>query len=184
MKKFERFIIYPMLFISLFFSFADDGMQTTTAQRVYDELIAKSIKIVDDKGSTLIELNSKKNEYLNGVYGEVNIGYSEEAQNSKIRLNPNSIHLRNEMTFFDTEENELNYNEALISSSEITFWNTNGKSGKEYKDEIRADFTKNKIKLYNKHGDELVYIGKSKNKHGLINIYDKYGEDWKSYSYK
>jgi hypothetical protein len=32
--------------------------------------------------------------------------------------------------------------------------------------------------------DSLVYIGKDKNDHGLINIYDKYGEDYRSYSYK
>jgi hypothetical protein len=45
MQKFERFIIYPMLFIGIFFSFADDGVQQTTAQQVYDEIIAKNIKL-------------------------------------------------------------------------------------------------------------------------------------------
>jgi hypothetical protein len=56
MKKFERFIIYPMLFIALFFSFVDDEIQQTTAQQVHDEIIAKNIKIVDDEGRVMIEL--------------------------------------------------------------------------------------------------------------------------------
>lgn len=47
MKKFERFIIYPMLFIAIFFSFTDDGVQQTTAQQVYEEIIAKKITVVN-----------------------------------------------------------------------------------------------------------------------------------------
>lgn len=67
MKKFERFIIYPLLFIALFFSFADDGFQQTTAQQFYDEIIAKNIKIVDERGNKLIELSAEKMKYMNRV---------------------------------------------------------------------------------------------------------------------
>ena len=56
MKKFERFIIYPMLFIALFFSFAGDGVQQTTAQKVEDHIIAKRITVVNDDYEGIINL--------------------------------------------------------------------------------------------------------------------------------
>lgn len=73
MKKFERFIIYPMLFIALFFSFADDGVQQTTAQDFFNEIITKKISIMNNDtkevmvlegtdGGGRITLNSGKNE--------------------------------------------------------------------------------------------------------------------------
>ena len=56
MKQFERFIIYPMLFIALFFSFAGEEVQQTTAQQIYDEVIAKEITILNDKGDESIKM--------------------------------------------------------------------------------------------------------------------------------
>jgi hypothetical protein len=58
MKKFERYIIYPILFIVLFFSFSGDDLHQTTAQQVYDEIIARKITIVNEDGQKMSEISS------------------------------------------------------------------------------------------------------------------------------
>ena len=46
------------------------------------------------------------------------------------------------------------------------------------------EISEDNIDIYNYKEDKSIYIGKDNNGHGLINIYDKYGEDWRSYNYK
>ena len=86
MKRFERFIIYPMLFIALFFSFAGEEVQQTTAQKVYDEIIARNIKIVDDNENTVIEL-FESGRYGRGIIKVKNGKYNE----SKIEIQARGI---------------------------------------------------------------------------------------------
>jgi hypothetical protein len=40
------------------------------------------------------------------------------------------------------------------------------------------------INLKNSNGDKQITISSDENGHGLINVYDKYGEEWMSYDYK
>ncbi len=47
MQKFERFIVYPLLIMALFYSLS--GAQITTAtENVIDKLIVRKISVVND----------------------------------------------------------------------------------------------------------------------------------------
>jgi hypothetical protein len=161
MKKFERFIIYPMLFIAIFFSFADDGVQQTTAQQVYDELIAKSLTIVNDSGEKVIKLKS------NQFGGKISL----EEPNSyhQLGITPMAIGM-------STPTNYLNLNSGRIVMTNKEKEKNILLMGIESGDSFAS--------FRNKNGESLVEIGSNNNGHGSINIYDKYGEDFKSYSFK
>jgi hypothetical protein len=159
MNKFERFIIYPMLFIALFFSFADDGVKQTTAQQVYDkiiadEIVANKIKLFDSNGETTM--------FLTGEPGGVAI-YSDE-------------HMTTFLGNTDIGVGVLNlYGDEKINGVSIA-------APKE---------SSGIIKIKNNYNNLVLELGSAaSNKKGqgegdgLINIYDKYGEDKKSYSYK
>lgn len=208
MHKFERLIIYPMLFIALFFSFAGEEVQQTTAQQVHDELIAKSIKIVDDEGDTLIKLNTEKEVYGEGEDGNIMLKDSEDKSkttigsgnidlnaddnstslySSSIELNANkyTMKLGEYARMYEIEEEldaQVGYGIDIYSRENNDEENIVGKNSKFilYTDSNEPP----QMNLYNQHGDELIFLGADKDKHGLINIYDKYGEDWRSYTYE
>lgn len=154
MKKFERFIIYPMLFIALFFSFTGDEVQQTKAQQVYDEIIAKRIRLVGSDGETTM--------FLRGETGGV------------------AIYNKGHMTTFlgntDIGVGVLNlYGNEKISSVSIA-------APKE---------SSGIMKIMNNYDNLVLELGSSAaNKkgqgegNGLINVYDKYGEDFRSYSFE
>jgi len=156
MQKFERFIIYPMLFIGIFFSFAEDGVHQTTAQQVHDEIIAKSIYLTNSNGETTIILD-----------GEDGI-----------------------VSTYENRKNTTNLGNSTTGSGMI---NVYGKA--DLKDHYgvsigTSDSGSGFIQLKNKHDVIVLQLGTSKDSknissgHGMINIYDKYGEDGRSYIYK
>ena len=216
MKKFERFIIYPMLFIALFFSFAGDEVKQITAQQVYDEIIAKSIKVVNDKGNTLIEISAKGNEYKD--YGQINIAtkYTDTSSKLNTKIEGGNISIENgaNKTFIGTSSISLSdkNNKLYLGNNfriiEDDFFDEDDDEDDDiafgfgidmYSKEDEDDETKigknssfiltngangSSISLFNKEGDYLIHLGSNKENHGLINIYDKYGEDWRSYTYE
>jgi hypothetical protein len=165
MKKFERFIIYPMLFIALFFSFAGDGVQQTTAQQVYDEIIAKKITIVNDNGDETTRLTANK------FGGQIILENPLDSRN-QVRINHNGIGMSNSMSTLILNSGRLAVINKEKEKNEQIILLMGRKEGESF-----ASFR-------NENGDELVEIGTNNNGNGLINIYDKYGENRRSYSYK
>ncbi|MFW5795308.1 MAG: hypothetical protein ACOCV1_07495 [Bacillota bacterium] len=247
MNKFERFIIYPMLFIALFFSFSGEEVKQTTAQKVHDELIAKSIKIVNEDGVEMITLDVDKsktkedsdsgvifissnssnsdNEFKTGIsnsrinvgfydkkednkiisgtsIGTGNIGFHSETVNHEFLMKIGEIDRTNENDKLDSNSEfgldiyakNIDNNEDLsvdehtifrlspkiFGGSEIELSNLSKKSNIKLKSSSNGSY----IQLNNKKGNNSVYMGQNDNGHGLINIYDKYGEDRKSYSFR
>ncbi|PTV94429.1 hypothetical protein C8C76_1323 [Halanaerobium saccharolyticum] len=208
MQKFERFIIYPMLFIAIFFSFADDGVQQTTAQQVYDEIIAKSISIVNDEGELLINLSRHEESNVNKNSGRIKIiGYDGD----KTNIIPGHISLEQNKNYLKAQSNGIYINEYdnkkeetnrikignNINSNYTYFFgigiykNNIFHNNPYYMDNIdnlsvmlKSNSKSGLLSIKNDHGDDLIYLGSSTNSHGLINIYDKYGEDYRSYTYK
>lgn len=220
MKKFERFIIYPLLFIAVFFSFADDGLQQTTAQQFYNEIIAKNIKIVDERGNKLIELSAEKNEVFEQGYGKINVfSKSSTLGNSNTNIQAGSIDLNNNSewrTYIGTgsinlkdnknamnigsnfrnfkddffEEDEDNDNDLLFGFGIDLYERDDPKDNLVIGENSTmlitnsANNTGGSIILLNGEGDFSIMLGKDNNEHGLITVFDKYGERYRGYSYK
>ncbi len=55
MSKYERLIIYPLLFISLFCALTGVNMVSAT-QQFLDKIVAKEIVVVNDEGDTVASL--------------------------------------------------------------------------------------------------------------------------------
>jgi len=63
MHKYERYLIYPLLIIALFYGMSGGNIIKTVADsRVYEEIVTKKIKVVDDNGNTKIFLGSHPNQ--------------------------------------------------------------------------------------------------------------------------
>ena len=60
MHKYERFIIYPLLILALFYGMAGDQVMTS-AQKVYDEIVAKNISIVNEQGERILLIGNDVN---------------------------------------------------------------------------------------------------------------------------
>lgn len=67
MRKFERFIIYPMLFIAIFFSFAADDVQQTTAQQYEKHIVAKKITVLDDDENKIVQIQGGSKGKFGGI---------------------------------------------------------------------------------------------------------------------
>lgn len=193
MRKFERFIIYPMLFIAIFFSFTNDGVQQTTAQQVYDEIIAKKITVVNEIGEELITLHKGKS-----MGGRIDMYTSSSALlGNKKKSDPDD----------GLDEKHIsivtNFNGGMIktfSGENITSLLGGGEKARlsiysdkkiKGKQNIKTYINSNGVFKFNDKGNITIGIGTTASDengqgkgHGLINIYDKYGEDYRSYTYK
>jgi len=74
MHKYERYIIYPLLILALFYGMSGGNIIKTVADnRVYEELVAKKITIVDDNGNEIATIKDSKNKYSNTTEGEIRL---------------------------------------------------------------------------------------------------------------
>lgn len=55
MSKYERLVIYPLLFLSLFYALTGVNVVNAT-QQLWDKIVAKEIVIVNDQGDTVASL--------------------------------------------------------------------------------------------------------------------------------
>ena len=145
MHKYERYIIYPLLIIALFYGMSGKDIIESNAQQVYDEIIAKKITVVKPNNKNSIEITPK------------GIGLYEE-KDLKLVIQHNDIRTYGK--------------EGMTTALGTSLMGTGI------------------LNIYNNHNNLVVGVGASKpdeegqkGGHGLINIYDKYGEDFRSYSY-
>lgn len=148
MKKFERFFIYPLLFVALFYIIVGNQEPVTNAEQVFDELIAKKVTIVNNKGAKIIDLSSTKD----------NCGM---------------------ILTYDDKENC----ETILSSSPY-----GGYLGICSMDETAAmisvsDEGTGVIRTNNKYGQTSVLIYQTEQKNGGVFVFDKYGEEYVTYTY-
>lgn len=132
MQKFERFIIYPMLFVALFFSFSDNGVQHTIAQEVHDEIVAKNVKIVDGEG------------------------------NVKIDLRKSIVHESGDITIYDNNGGSMNLGPYLNEGLAITFLKKSNKKSNKLGYIMPLSIGYNEdysfVSLYNYYGDGKINL--------------------------
>ena len=167
MKKFERFIIYPLLIMTLFYSFAGEQV-TTTAQDVIDKLVVREISVIDEEGNEVVNIDSVP--YHGGeimIYGGPSDSFSKISGYSFQTVIDNNMTLVSQLGFTiqQFDEDPITPPKRFVDIGVSN--NGNGYSI-----------------LNNSHGDPLIYIGFNENGHGLINVYDKYGENWRSYGFR
>lgn len=198
MKKFERFIVYPLLIIALASSFLGGGVKTN-AFEFFDTILARRIIILDDTSEEMITMGWEKNEtfktrngYINiygplgntalkGSYINLNsknedsfVGISGTIPSISIKINESDLMQLGSAMIKNVAEEKFNFPYGLVYSQ------NNIPSV-----QIGRDSEGNGLLLaHNKHGDDLISIGANLSGHGLINIYDKYGEDWRSYRHE
>ncbi|MFW6025371.1 MAG: hypothetical protein ACOCRX_03425 [Candidatus Woesearchaeota archaeon] len=217
MKKFERFIVYPLLIVALFYSFS--GEQVTTAtENVIDRLVVREISVINDEGVENINIGS--NNLMGGrikiedtMFNEQHRGFTNITSqsvsiNSITEERSNSVSLNSLGLKVQDDDYETNISPANVSLSEsinifvnpdapkiISFGigdNDNGaikinNSSGDSLVKIGEDNGKNDngvIKINNSRGDSLIKMGADDDAHGLIKIFDKYGEVFKDYSFR
>ena len=196
MKKFERFIVYPLLIIALASSFLGGGVKTN-AFEFFDTILARRIIILDDTSEEMITMGWEENEtfktkngYINiysplgstalkGAYINLNsknedafIRISGTIPSIRIKMNESELMQLGSAMIKNAKEEKFDFPYGLIYSQNnipsVQIGRDSGGNGL--------------IRTHNKHGDDLVVIGSHVTKgHGLINIYDRYGEEGRSY---
>lgn len=240
MKKFERFIIYPLLIVALFYIIS--GQQAiVSAENILDKLVVREIFVVNDSGQEVVNIcaNSEGGGSVwtfneNGVKGTSMGSVSDGGVISTSNRNGvigtcitsddfggfiwtsdkdgamrTAMFSDNEASFIQTLNKEgvvgsSMTTSSLDDSSIIRTYNKNGFLGcmmsssdygngigtfSFYKDGVPGSMlgstdAGNGLVIFNQKGGSLVDITSGETGHGLINLYDKYGEECTSYSYK
>ena len=141
MHKYERFIIYPLLILALFYGMAGNQVMTS-AQKVYDEIVTKDIKVVNNQGEEVLRMG--------------------------VGTSGNGL-----LTVYDNDGEELIYLGAYTYNGE--------ENGKE---------SAGLITVSNKYNETVIGLGITKpdedghgGNHGVIAVFDRYGENPASYGH-
>ncbi|MBA7692345.1 hypothetical protein ES703_100912 [subsurface metagenome] len=194
MKKFERFIIYPLLIVALFYIIS--GQQIIiSAENILDKLVVREIFVVNDRGQEVVNISAN-----NGGGGSI------------WTLNKDGVVGTSMGSVSDggiiTTYNKDGVIGAFITSDDtgglICTFNKNGAMGSDLaislfllplflikmgQDGVIGNMMGstdigNGIVIFNQKGELLVEIIAGETEHGVINVYDKYGGECTSYSYK
>jgi len=195
MKKFERFIIYPLLIVALFYSFA--GEQVTEAtENVIDKLVVREISVVNDDDKEVINIGS----LFSGYHGLINVYDVRDKEKMYSTISSGSFRVVNNMRTGSSAS--LSF--TGVSLKRDDYWNfitSNSISISDdveyyeiYDDDVpkrryislRVDDQSNAFfTINNQEGNPLLYLGPdSSSGHGLINVYDQYSESGKSYHHR
>ena len=192
MKKFERFIIYPLLIVALFYSFA--GEQVTTAtENVIERLVVREISVVNDEGVENINIgsnnlvggrikiedtmfNKDRRGFINITSGSISINNITEESSNSVSLSSLNVRVQD-------DDYETNISPSKVSLSESINMFVNPDAPKIISFGI-GENDNGIIKVNNSRGDSLIKVGSDDTAHGLIKIFDKYGEVFKDYSFR
>jgi hypothetical protein len=194
MKKFERLIIYPLLIVSLFYSFSP-SINQSNALEVFDEIITQKITIIDNKNGKCMELKYDKKNNRGEIQIKDNLGTT-KLVGSYMIMQSNVVKKNNIMFSPITPGIVLNNKTSKITlgghsykssnNKEMLQWNFGFSLFNSKEPEVIIGDSNNEsglIKLFNPHGDSLVNLGSTNLGHGGIWIYDKYGEDTRYYGH-
>lgn len=195
MLKKERWIVYPLLMLSLFSSLV--GVQVLKAQQdVLDRVVTKELIIVNDNG---VETATIKNTYtgsaellLNDGEGENMVELSAHGTGASLTLNDRNhktgIHL---WAASQGGSLALSYDgnqqvDIVAHSKGPEIWLGNFPDPNTKIRHIRIGSLLEAggyLNLYNEKGDEIVSIFQNTRGNGGIWLFDKYGEDSRSITY-
>lgn len=149
MKNYERFIVYPLLFIALFYSVGDQFV--SSASNVIDQIIARNITIVDERGNKVVEISSHDDG------GQIKLNNTQNEYGISIM----STNSSNFMNFYKPNGTVLN---GKISISA----NTLESSIKVYSPdkEVVIPFTEPSIRISSRSNENLVSILNPKDEKG------------------
>ncbi|MFW5891743.1 MAG: hypothetical protein ACOCUI_05950 [bacterium] len=158
MHKYERYLIYPLLIMSLFYSLAGEQV-VMKAEEVMDKLTVREISVVDKNNKEIINIGE-------GFFGG-KIDFKSHNFNERTLISPFGVSI-------DDKKTRTN-----LHSFGLTFLN------KETENKIISlgvtDNLYGHLQTFNEHGDSLITLGKSTEDHGLVSVYDRYGEHPRNY---
>ena len=79
MHKYERYIIYPLLIIALFYGMSGSSIIETSAENIMNRIVGKEVVIVNDKGQEVLNISSNDS-------GGATLSMSDDAGNQGITL--------------------------------------------------------------------------------------------------
>lgn len=200
MARYERFVVYPLLFIALFCSLT--GVSVVKAsQEVLEKVITKELVVVNDAGKEIASIRSG-NDPSTGV--ELCLNDADGAM--MITLGVGSL-FGSRLILYTQEHREgaalyggfygaelvMNYEgesrvslRTLSSHSDLTFY-SHLKPGEIFpKPDLVLGSRLNDggfLDVYNDKGDRRASIFKNTGGHGGIWLYDKYGEQSRAYTF-
>jgi len=197
MHKYERFIIYPLLIVALFLSFGgyDFGLEALeTAERVVtDELV-----VMGEDMEPLVEIGTAEDELI-GEYGyiEVKGQYAEsELTNSQMSFESlengfkSSLSTSNLSIVSDDHEVKIGSHidfDAMLEEEEVrtaTFGYNQFFDDTPILNMGPSEGEGGMIEVRNNRGNLSVVLSRNPDDHGLINVFDRYGDDWTSYGFR
>ena len=196
MKKFERFIIYPLLIVALFYSLPGEQI-TTATENVIDRLVVRELSVVNDEGTEVVNIGSSS---FTGKSGRISVYngrlgekiYSTITSGNFEVVNTVNTDRRATLSFGGLSLRSEDY-WSYITGNSITIQDyfelyelyDDDVPKRRYLDLSINDNGSGFLQISNNKGYPLLYLGpEGGNGHGLINIYDKYGEDWRSYNFR
>lgn len=192
MHKYERFIIYPLLVLA--FVYIAIGNPSIDAQPggegVYDRIVVNEISLVNEDDKEVINIGTfTLGPYDSDIFdldldsvNNYDNGDNENEKQEEILERP-----RIKLSDPDTDrETKINLGRFSATDGENSVNLSPNWSALEGNIGIDGSILVNDgtIQMANEHEDPRVYIGPSEDGHGLINVYDKYGEDWTSYGFR
>lgn len=193
MAKWERYIVYPLLMVALFFGLSRETRVLDAAQGVIDEIRARRVVVVDEDGQEQVVLET---DY--GGDGRLSVNNSRGTEMVSLRVAPYGgtlVVFNNAGTpvgllrayenggVFGISNNAGTLVSGLRADENggaLSIYNSKGFEGAL----LVATENGGLVRTFNAQGDPRVSINTAEDTgHGGVWVYDKYGEDYRVYGY-